>query len=733
MRHPITNTAQRLLVRAKPTTRIGTGMLSLVVVIGLSFLASTPASATPTMTSSLVLATSPGSPQVVGTAVTITATLTPSVATGTVDFESSPNGSTWTPITNCSAVTISAGVATCSSNMLIPLGTVDLEGVYSGDGTYITSTSPAFAFRVTPGSTTSTVAITTVTPASPQHQSTPVSLTASVTPGATGTVNFEASTNGSTYASLTGCSAQSVSSGSATCTSNTSLPLGTVDVEAVYSGDATYASSTSSAVGYQITTGTTPSAVTSIGATPASPVLVGTSVTVSASVTPGATGTVNFEFSKDGVNFSGITGCSSQAISSNSASCTTTAIPVGTLYLDAVYSGDGTYATSTGTAYSYHVVSGSTTSTVAISSVSPAGISVFGTSATITASVTAGATGTVQFESSLNGVTYTAVTGCTLTPISSNTAVCQTTNLPLGTVDLEAVYSGDANYAPSTSSALAYSVKYASTSVISAISPATSSPYASSVSITATLITGATGTVLFEASTNNATFVALSGCSTVAVSVSTHTATCTATTLPTGLDYLEAIYSGDQNYAPVTSAAVVYQVTQATQSALSITSSTGATGKALTLTTSGGSGTGALTFTVTNGTASGCTISGSSLSATSLGTCIVTATKAADTNYKVVSSTPTTVSFIVESPKVAQVVGVVRTGSVSLVSVTGDYFYGQPTIISNEAGLTARVTKDTGTVLDVRLVLSARAKQGIHVLTFVFKNGQRTSLRFNVR
>jgi len=68
-----------------------------------------------------------------------------------------------------------------------------------------------------------------------------------------------------------------------------------------------------------------------------------------------------------------------------------------------------------------------------------------------------------------------------------------------------------------------------------------------------------------------------------------------------------------------------------------------------------------------------------------------------------------------------------------VVSVAGNYLYGQPTIISNEAGLSARVTKDTGSVLSVRLVVTTHAKSGVHVLTFIFKNGQRASLRFNVR
>jgi hypothetical protein len=79
------------------------------------------------------------------------------------------------------------------------------------------------------------------------------------------------------------------------------------------------------------------------------------------------------------------------------------------------------------------------------------------------------------------------------------------------------------------------------------------------------------------------------------------------------------------------------------QSALSITTLSGRVGTPLTLATTGGSGTGAVSYSVTNGTAMGCTVSGRSLRAKSAGTCIVTATKAADSTYLAVSSSANTV------------------------------------------------------------------------------------------
>lgn len=81
------------------------------------------------------------------------------------------------------------------------------------------------------------------------------------------------------------------------------------------------------------------------------------------------------------------------------------------------------------------------------------------------------------------------------------------------------------------------------------------------------------------------------------------------------------------------------------QSVLTISSTSGTFGSNLTLTSSGGSGTGTVTFVAITGTASSCSVSGSTLTAGSAGTCLVTATKASDTNYLSSSSSQTTVTF----------------------------------------------------------------------------------------
>lgn len=91
---------------------------------------------------------------------------------------------------------------------------------------------------------------------------------------------------------------------------------------------------------------------------------------------------------------------------------------------------------------------------------------------------------------------------------------------------------------------------------------------------------------------------------------------------------------------------VTFTVTKAAQANLSLPTTSGSAGSSLTLTTTGGSGTGSVSYAVTgNGTASGCTVSGSTLTVSSTGTCKVTATKASDATYLSESSNETTITF----------------------------------------------------------------------------------------
>jgi hypothetical protein len=82
---------------------------------------------------------------------------------------------------------------------------------------------------------------------------------------------------------------------------------------------------------------------------------------------------------------------------------------------------------------------------------------------------------------------------------------------------------------------------------------------------------------------------------------------------------------------------------RAAQSLLTVTSTSGTFGTDLVLTSSGGSGTGVVSWSVVSGA---CTVSGSTLTPTAAGnTCVVRASKAADSNYLSLDSADTVVTF----------------------------------------------------------------------------------------
>lgn len=168
---------------------------------------------------------------------------------------------------------------------------------------------------------------------------------------------------------------------------------------------------------------------------------------------------------------------------------------------------------------------------------------------------------------------------------------------------------------------------------------------------------------------------------------------------------------------------------QGPQAALTVTSLTGYLGSPLTLTTSGGSGTGAVTYTATVGTAAGCVVTGSVLTVTSLGTCIVTATKAASTTNLATSSVATTVTFVIPGPQPKRVIGFVTAGKTKTITISGLYFAGRPRITSH-AGTTAIVTKDTGKLLTVRVTVKAGSRNGIFTFTITNPNGKSGKVKY---
>ena len=167
-----------------------------------------------------------------GNSVTLTATVSPGAATGTVTF--------YDGTASIGTATLSSGSATLTTSSLA-VGTHTIAASYGGSSAYAASTSSAVSVVVISSSgTASTATALTVAPASTAYVGTTVVLTATVSSAAaTGTVTF--------YKGSTALGTGTLSSGSATLTVSFST-AGTYALTAAYGGDSAYAASASSSV-----------------------------------------------------------------------------------------------------------------------------------------------------------------------------------------------------------------------------------------------------------------------------------------------------------------------------------------------------------------------------------------------------------------------------------------------------------------------------------------------------
>jgi sugar lactone lactonase YvrE len=452
--------------------------------------------------SSTALAATP-SPAISGQPVTLTAAVTPSTATGSVNFF---NGTT-----SLGAISIANGTATLAG-VIFTAGSDSLTAQYSGDINLPASTSPAITLVVKAASS-----VVVTSSANPSTAGQAVTFTATVTPSAaTGTVQF--SDNGSSIGTA------SIVSGAATF-STSALTSGPHSITAAYGGDANDTSATSSALTQTVQVATSVAVTSS-----QNPSQVGASVTFTASVTPAtASGTVQF--------LDGAAALGTATLAGGSASFSTSALTQGVHYITAVYSGDTGNAGSTSAALPQSV-----RLNAGLTLASSANPSTTGQSVTFTVTVNSAATGTAQF---LDGGTVLGTV-----PVSSGAAAFSTSTLTLGTHSITATYSGDATYLGSTSALLTQTInKIATTTALtSAPNPSIAG---SGVTFTATVTpAAATGTIQFlDGTTVLGTGTLASG-----------SATFTTSTLTPGTHSVTAVYSGDASNAASTSAGVSQSV-----------------------------------------------------------------------------------------------------------------------------------------------------------------------------
>lgn len=227
--------------------------------------------------------------------------------------------------------------------------------------------------------------------------------------------------------------------------STSSLAQGSYSVIASYSGDANYTSSTSVAV--TLTIGTQNSSSTTLKIAP-DPAQLGQTITFTAHVSggtgiigQGATGTVTFQTADNTV-----LGTATLDSSSN-ASITDSSLAIGIYQVTAAYGGDPNFLPSTSPVVQLDVVPVGTLTPTTTTVSSSAPNAEFGTKITFSATVTAGfgspPTGTVTFN---DGSTELG-----MGTLSNGVATFSTSSLTVGTHSITGVYSGDSNFAGSTS------------------------------------------------------------------------------------------------------------------------------------------------------------------------------------------------------------------------------------------------------------------------------------------
>jgi hypothetical protein len=381
----------------------------------------------PTTTTTAV--TSSANPSKYGQAVTFTAIVTPSNATGTVQFN----------IDNVNvgnAVTLTNGQATYTTTafqLSVTGSPHTIKATYTPSTSGFVYSDGTLSQTVNQSNTTTTLS-SSLNPALLGDTVTFTATVAAASPGTgtpTGTVQFK--DNGNNLGSPV-----TLSGGSASYTTS-ALTSGTHPITAVYAGNTNYATSTSSPVSQAVKLRTQ----TALSANKSTTVY-GESVAFTATVvvvSPGTgtpTGTIQF---KDGGTNLG----SPVTLSNGSASLAVDTLIQGSHSLTAVYTPSGNFATSTSTVLSHTVQPAATTTALTVTPTTGTAT----TTLTLTANITVDApgtgtpTGTVQFYK--GPVNNNNLIG-TVTLQPNGTAIL-TTTLAAGNYNVRATFtSNSANF-----------------------------------------------------------------------------------------------------------------------------------------------------------------------------------------------------------------------------------------------------------------------------------------------
>ena len=228
-----------------------------------------------------------------------------------------------------------------------------------------------------------------------------------------------------------------------------------------------------------------------------------------------------------------------------------------------------------------------------------------------------------------NGAVNIAITGGTASGCNYDYETNRVTATSVGTCILTISKDGDSTYLPASTSLTIRVLKGTQATLL--VTPL-SGPYGSPITLVATGGSG-NGNITFTVAKGTA-----SGC-TISNGV--------LSSLSAGTCLVTARKAGDANYNSTTSAAQVITFNPLPQAAVSLASTTvSQSALNLALAGSGGSGTGAFSFgLLPGGTATGCAVSNNVLSWSSVGTCLVSVSRAGDSIYASATGGPFTVTI----------------------------------------------------------------------------------------
>ena len=344
----------------------------------------------------------------------------------------------------------------------------------------------------------------------------------------------------------------------------------------------------------------------------------------------------------------------------------------------------GTCAVTATRALSTNYVSASSVATtVTIGKATQAVVTLTSTSGTFNTNISLAASGGTGSGSYAFSVSDAGVAVCSLVTSTSLTST------GAGSCTVTVTRAGDDYYEPRSSSST--TVTFAKDSQSSLSIRDLSGDLDTGISLATTGGTG-TGAVSYSVTSGTANCSISSG-----VASARYAGSCSLTaTKAADANYLQKQVTGTLTFI------------KATQASLVVTSVSGTYGTPITLTTSGGSGAGTVLFALSDAGTASCSVSGSVLSFTAVGTCRVTATRDADSVFDSRSSASTTITIDrADQP------------ALSTATTSGDLVTGIIVSVTGGAGtgaLSTSVTTGTANCTLAGGVVAARAN-GTCVLT----------------